>query len=97
MQLYRLFATCRCPSEKRREYTGIVCGSGGTWSVAGAGLPVVQALGFDCHPGAQPSLASQLPHRHYSSFFISPASAANGLWVALAIFGLLVELSEKYC
>jgi hypothetical protein len=31
------------------------------------------------------------------SFFINPASAANGLWVALAVFGLLVELSEKYC
>jgi len=31
------------------------------------------------------------------SFFINPASAAKGLWVALAVFGLLVELSEKYC
>ena len=33
----------------------------------------------------------------YSSFFINPASAAKGLCVALAVFGLLVELSEKYC
>ncbi|OWP72831.1 hypothetical protein CEC48_05500 [Pseudomonas sp. K2I15] len=32
-----------------------------------------------------------------SSFFISPANAANGLCVALAIVGLLVEPSPKYC
>jgi len=33
----------------------------------------------------------------YSSFFINPASAAKGLWVALAIFGVLREPSPKYC
>ncbi|RIJ09002.1 hypothetical protein DXT77_18745 [Pseudomonas sp. 91RF] len=32
-----------------------------------------------------------------SSFFIRPASAANGLCVALAIFGVLREPSPKYC
>lgn len=32
-----------------------------------------------------------------SSFFINPANAANGLCVALAIVGLLVEPSPKYC
>lgn len=35
--------------------------------------------------------------RCQSSFFISPANAANGLWVALAILGLLREPSSKYC
>ncbi|SHM83584.1 hypothetical protein SAMN05216593_103471 [Pseudomonas asturiensis] len=33
----------------------------------------------------------------HSSFFINPARAANGLWVALEAFGELSELSEKYC
>jgi hypothetical protein len=32
-----------------------------------------------------------------SSFFINPANAANGLCVALAIFGVLSEPSPKYC
>ena len=32
-----------------------------------------------------------------SSFFINPANAANGLCVALAMLGLLVEPSPKYC
>ncbi len=40
------------------------------------------------------ALACPLIH---SSFFISPASAANGLWVALAVFGVLSEPSAKYC
>ena len=33
----------------------------------------------------------------YSSFFIRPANAANGLCVALAIVGELSEPSPKYC
>ena len=68
MQLYRLFATCPSPCEKRREYTALA----------------------QHRPAVGVAVC-------YSSFFISPANAANGLWVALAIFGLLVELSEKYC
>src|SRR5471030_369442 len=45
------------------------------------------------------SRASPLPQGRLqsSSFFISPANAANGLCVALATFGVLREPSLKYC
>jgi len=63
MQLYRLLATNRGPSQKRRDYTGCPVIAGATGQ----------------------------------SFFSMPASAANGLWVALAMLGVLVEPSLKYC
>ncbi|MNN94160.1 hypothetical protein D3C81_2127380 [compost metagenome] len=65
MQLYRLFATCRGPSQKKRDYTGSPAAAGGC-------------------------VDSQ-------SFFSKPASPANGLCVALAMLGVLVEPSLKYC
>ena len=53
---------------------------------------------YDCFAaerGQAPSPQDQ--GRLQSSFFINPANAANGLCVALAIFGVLSEPSSKYC
>jgi len=48
--------------------------------------------------GGLPPMRPVLTTMDYqSSFFINPANAANGLCVALAIVGLLVEPSPKYC
>ena len=82
MQLYRLSATSGVPSGKNGDYTGIGAGVL-VWSTVVDGL---------AREGASP-----VYDYLQSSFFINPASAANGLCVALAIFGELNEPSLKYC
>lgn len=63
------------------------------------------AVSFVCHvpgPFAKKARLYGLPGSSGGridgqSFFNMPASPANGLWVALAMLGVLVEPSLKYC